>query len=53
MSSTLASLAIVTYTTNNTTTIAVYTKGKGKCKVESEYNNAISKSIFLGCFQAF
>jgi ribosomal protein L31E len=60
MSSSLASLAVVIYTANNNIATAVYAKGKGKGKGKvkvkvkdkdkDKYNNAISKSILLGCF---
>ena len=56
MSSAPASLAIVIYTTDDTAAAAVCAEGKsegeveGKVEDKDEYNNAISKSILLGCF---
>ena len=53
MSSTLASFAIVIYTTNETTaTAAISTRGEDEVKEEDkdEYDDAIGKSILLGRF---
>ena len=53
MSSAPASLAVVTYTANDTAAAAVRAEGEGEGEVESEYDDAIGKSILLGCFRAF
>jgi hypothetical protein len=52
MSSAFASLAVVIYTIDNTTAAtAVSARGKDKVKKDKDkFDNAISKSILLGCF---
>jgi hypothetical protein len=52
MSSAFASLAVVIYTIDNTAAAAaVSAKGKDKVKEDKdEFNDAVSKSIFLSCF---
>jgi hypothetical protein len=52
MSSALASLAVVIYTTDDTATAAaVSAKGEDKVKEDKdEFDDAVSKSIFLSRF---
>jgi hypothetical protein len=52
MSSALASSAIVIYTTDDTAAAtAVSARGKDKVKEDKDkFDNAVSKSILLGCF---
>jgi hypothetical protein len=52
MSSVPASLAVVIYTIDDTAaTAAVSAKGKDKVKKDKdEFDNAVGKSILLGCF---